>query len=369
MLAGEIREKALSLGFGDVGFTDTAPFIRWAGEMERRKRTEEAMRPVWDRYRIAADPLTVMPGAKTIVMLVWPYTPYTGEWPKGYLRWSAYYECRVPACEATRILAEWFREQGVTAVEASDRLPLKEGAERAGLGRIGFNQLLITPRWGSCVHLGVILIDQEIIEMREPPKPLPCEQCRRCAAACPTGALTDDGTFYREKCLRHYMLSGDIIPVGIRHYLGKDLVGCDACQGVCPYNHGQYKGEHAPDPDIVSAFSIGEILGEWETGLKNRMARMALVIGANYARANKVLCAALIAARDQPELIPAIGRALDHPQPRIRRYAAWVLSFHTGEQVRSLLQGALCREEDPAVREEIAAALDRRAGAGEDDIK
>jgi len=364
MLAGEIREKALSLGFGDVGFTDVAPFTRWAGEMERRKRTEEAMRPVWDRYRIASDPLTVMTGAKTVVMLAWPYAPYTGEWPAGHLRWSAYYECRGPAREAIGALTAWLRERGVAAVETHDQVPLKEAAQRAGLGRIGLNQLLITPRWGSCVYLGAVLADREIFGEREPIKPLPCRKCRRCVTVCPTKALDSDGAFHREKCLRHYMLSGDSIPADVRHYLGKDLVGCDVCQTVCPYNHGQYKGERTPDPDIVSAFSIVEILDEWETGLKERMARMAPVIGANYARAAKVLGAALIAAREYPELTPAVGRALTHPQPRIRRYAAWALSFHNGA-ARTLLENALDKETDPAVREEIAAALGRQVGAEE----
>lgn len=366
MLAGAIRKKALSLGFEAVGFTGTASFSGWAGEIQRRIRTEETMRPVWKRYRIASDPLTLMDEAKTVVMLAWPYGPYTGEWPEGHLRWSAYYECRNPAREAMTALTGWLGQQGVAAVKADDRLPLKEAAQRAGLGRIGHNQLLITPRWGTCVYLDAVLIDTEISEDREQPKPLSCEKCQRCVAACPMGALDSDGTFHREKCLRHYMLSGEIIPADIRPHLGKDLVGCDACQRVCPHNQGQYRIERTPAPESVSAFCIADILGEWETGLKERMARMAPVIGANYARANKVLAAALIAAREQWELTPAIGGALAHPQSRIRRYAAWALSFHPGEAARCLLQEAVGREDDPGVKREIAAALDRQVHAGKD---
>ena len=366
MLAHEIREKAVSLGFGDAGFTGIAPFTRWAGEMERRLRTEESMRPVWERYRIVSDPLAIMPEAKTVVMLVWPYTPYTGEWPAGHLRWSAYYECRGPARKAVTALTEWLGRQGVMAVETSDQLPLKEAAERAGLGRIGLNQLLITPRWGSCVYLDAILLDTGISGERGSPKPLSCEKCRRCVTICPTGALENDGVFHREKCLRHYMLSGDIIPEAIRGHLGNNLVGCDACQRVCPQNHGQYKGERALKPDTVTAFSVADILGEWETGLKARMDRMAPVIGANYARANKVLAAALVAAREYPELTAVIGRTLSHPHPHIRRYAAWALSFYEGDAAERLLRNALAGEQDNGVREEITAALGRRSHAGKD---
>ena len=365
MLAGEIRDKAMSLGFGDVGFADVTPFAGGAEEMARRIRTEASMRPVWERYRIASDPSAVMPGAKTVVVMAWPYAPYTG-WPEGYLRWSAYYECRIPARKAMAALVAWLRERGVTAVEDNDQVPLKEAAVRAGLGTIGLNQLLITPEWGSCVYLGAVLIDREITERREPPKPLPCGKCQRCVKACPTNALECDGTFTRQKCLRHHMLSGDTIPETVRGYLHNDLVGCDACQGVCPLNHGQYKGERSPEPDVVSPFSIAGVLDDWKTGLKARLARMAPVIGANYARADKVLAAALIAARDCRELTTSVGGALYHPRPHIRRYAAWALSLHGGEEAWTLLGDALNRERDPAVIEEIKTALERRADAGKD---
>jgi len=364
--AAEIRKKALSLGFGAAGFTDPAPFTRWGREIARRMRTEEAMRPVWERYQINPDPRAVMPNVKTVVVLVWPYEPYTGEWPKGYLRWSAFYQCRHAAREAVGALTEWLWAQGIAAMEASSRIPLKEAARRAGLGSIGRNQLLITPKWGSCVALDAVLIDAEITDEDERCESSSCGACGRCVAACPTGALGSDGTFSREKCLRHYMLSGDCIPESVRGQLRNNLVGCDICQAVCPQNHGHYKEERVPGPDMLTAFAIGDILREWETGLKNRMGRMAPVIGANYARAQKILAAALIAAREEKGLTQAIGRALAHPHPHIRRYAAWALSFHEGEEAERLLREALTEERDRDVIEEITAALDRRAHAGKD---
>lgn len=364
MLRDEIREKALSLGFGAVGFAGTEPFGEWAEEMARRIRVEEKLRATWERYRIAADPHDVMPEVKMIAVLAWPYVPYTGEWPEGYLCWSAYYECREPARKAARALVKWLATQGIKAVEANDRVPLKEAAVRAGLGQIGLNQVLITPQWGSNVHLCAVLIDKEIEEEREAQRPLPCETCRCCIEACPTGALKMDGTFYRERCLRHYMLSGDLIPEEYRHLLGKDLVGCERCQAVCPRNHGHYKEERVPDAATLAPFSIRGILDEWETGLKKRMERMAPVIGANYARARKVLGAALIASKGEKGITEAVGRALKHPHPHIRRYAAWALSFQAAREAGGMLERALADEVDEGVREEIKAALDRRVCAG-----
>jgi epoxyqueuosine reductase len=364
MTADEIRRKAAELGFGDVGFTGIEPFSGWAGEMARRIETEPSMRAVWEGYPIAADPLSVMPGARTVIVLIRPFAPYTGEWPEGYLRWSAYYECREPARKAVGALVKWLATQGIKAVEANDRVPLKEATVRSGLGRIGLHQLLITPQWGSNIHLCAVLIDREIKEEREAQKPLPCETCRRCVEACPTGALEMDGTFHRERCLRHYMLSGELIPEKYRYLLGKDLVGCERCQTVCPRNHGQHRGERVPDAAMLEPFSIQGILDEWETGLKARMGRMAPVIGANYARARKVLGAALIASKGEKGITEAVGRAIKHPHPHIRRYAAWALSFQAAREAGGMLKRALADEVDEGVREEIKAALDRRAGAG-----
>lgn len=363
MLGDDIREKALALGFGDVGFTNIAPFAGWAGEIERRMRAEPGMRAVWGRYRIASDPLAVMPAARTVVVLVWPFVPYGGAWPEGYLQWSAYYECWTPGRRAVGALIEWLGERGVGAVDADDHIPLKEAAERAGLGAIGFHQLLITPRWGSCVYLDAVLIDREIREARGEMQPLSCRQCQRCVQACPTQALDSDGTFHREKCLRHYMLSFDLIPAPVRERLGRHLVGCEGCQAVCPRNHGQYSEGRIPDAATLEPFSIRGILGEWETGLKGRMKRMVPVIGSNYARPRKVLTAALLSSRGEAGLAETVGQVLRHPHPYIRRYAAWALSYRPEKEAGLMLAEALAREGDAGVSEEIAAALDRRAHA------
>jgi epoxyqueuosine reductase QueG len=70
-------------------------------------------------------------------------------------------------------------------------MSLNHCAADAGLGRIGDNRLLITPRFGSRIGLGAVVTSKE---MEETPRPeLPgeaCNHCNRCITACPELALS-----------------------------------------------------------------------------------------------------------------------------------------------------------------------------------
>jgi len=65
----------------------------------------------------------------------------------------------------------------------------KHVAAAAGLGWIGRNNLLVTPRYGARVRLATVLTDLPL----EPDEPLPwgCGDCYECLAACPAGAIKE----------------------------------------------------------------------------------------------------------------------------------------------------------------------------------
>jgi len=76
-------------------------------------------------------------------------------------------------------------------------------AQAAGLGEIGHHRLLIHPEFGSHLCLSTLIIDTTLDEYDQPLEYNPCIKCNLCVAACPTGAISTDGSFEFVKCLVH----------------------------------------------------------------------------------------------------------------------------------------------------------------------
>ena len=84
-----------------------------------------------------------------------------------------------------------------------DSAPLveKQLAVEAGLGWIGRQSLLVTPRFGSFVLLGELVLDAACDRYDEPLAGVGCGSCRRCVEACPTGAVCNDRAIDARRCI------------------------------------------------------------------------------------------------------------------------------------------------------------------------
>lgn len=118
----------------------------------------------------------------------------------------------------------------------TDSAPLAEKsyAVRAGLGWIGRNSLLVTPSHGSMLHLGELLIDEEVDIYDTPMEAVGCGECRRCIEACPNGAILENRTIDTRRCISCRTIERATESEQIN--LDGWIFGCDACQSVCPYN-------------------------------------------------------------------------------------------------------------------------------------
>lgn len=74
---------------------------------------------------------------------------------------------------------------------SSTRRPLleKQLAVEAGLGWIGRQSLLVTPRFGTYVLLGELLLTDDADVYDPPFEGSRCGRCHNCIESCPTGAI------------------------------------------------------------------------------------------------------------------------------------------------------------------------------------
>jgi ferredoxin len=82
-------------------------------------------------------------------------------------------------------------------------VPHKTVAQAAGLGIIGFNRLVLHPKFGSFIVLGTVLLDRKINAYDKPLDYNPCINCKLCASVCPVGAIGPDGYFNFANCMTH----------------------------------------------------------------------------------------------------------------------------------------------------------------------
>lgn len=109
-------------------------------------------------------------------------------------------------------------------------------AQRAGVGWIGKNGLVVREGLGSWFFIGIIATTIELAP--DPPAHDRCGPCRRCLDACPTAALVEPRVMDARGCLSYLTIEhrGEV-PEELTEKYGDRLFGCDTCQDACPWNH------------------------------------------------------------------------------------------------------------------------------------
>ena len=268
--------------------------------------------------QLVEDPQRILPGAKALLLLVWPYRPYRPR--SGQVELDAYYPASNAAHQATRALAEWIREQGYAA-DMRALLRLKPLSRRAGLGSPGRNSLIAVDNLGSWVSLQMILTDAPLPFDRAAPAPdlsPECAHCGACLRACPTGALDGTGRVDLTRCLRAQPEDGPI-PEPLREKLGGSLLGCNLCQACCPRNR-QVEPAEMPR-EVEDALRLPALLTDGHKAL-------APLIGSNFARRMRVNArAALLCANlGRRDLLPLLRPLAGSESDMVRQHALWAIN-------------------------------------------
>ncbi|MBL7164081.1 MAG: 4Fe-4S dicluster domain-containing protein [Anaerolineales bacterium] len=143
--------------------------------------------------------------------------------------------------EAARVavqLAEVIRLLGFEArahIDGNYRLIAPLVARDAGLGEIGRMSILMTPKQGPRVRLGVVTTTLELIpDHREPNAALIdfCNICKKCAVNCPSRSIPVDERQEYDGAMRW-----KIDPDTCFRYWNAVGTDCGRCMAVCPYSH------------------------------------------------------------------------------------------------------------------------------------
>jgi epoxyqueuosine reductase len=371
LLAEEIREYALDLGFDGIGFAAAAPFAGLAQALQER---EEGYRWAGEALQLnrAADPQNVLPGARSLVALIFDYhklsfpPAFLGKVGKAYLA-RLYPGKRRIFGSRVRLFKEFLEQKGM-AVGVKPSLPDRQAAVRAGLGTFGRNTFVYVPGRGSFVALTVMAVDASLDgALHEPGSRCP-EDCNRCIEACPTGALYAPFKMNPLRCIAFQTFcAGNVpgcppdIPPEIREKLGTWVYGCDICQDACPRNRKRLEQKLPPDAylvEIAPHFALEKLLNMDEQFYRARI--QPLLYGYIWEKKFLQRNAAIALGNSGGEAaLPHLAKALEDKEPLVRRYSAWAAGRIGGRKGQALLERQLRREDDPEVLSEARAALER----------
>ncbi len=373
-LSQTIKQKAFALGFTLCGITSPEPpphLAHYAQWIDNGYHAEMGYMASERNRERRADIQKILPGCKSVIVLATNY--YQGDVapqshaPTGKVGRYAWNDDYHDVIKARLLdLVAYIEETLGHAVNQrvyTDTGPILEGefAQRAGLGWLGKNTLLISPKIGSWVLLSEILLDVAL-PIDDPITTDHCGSCTRCIEACPTEAILEDERLIdANKCISYQTIEQKAaIPVDLRSQFEDWIFGCDICQEVCPWNTrfaiptldpAFLPRPHLPTPELVTLLEMEQadfskaFKGSPIKRTKRRgMARNAAVALGNMQAANGF--AALQTALQQ------------HDEPLVRGHAAWALAQYTAEieTVKQVLQAALALETNEMVLLEIKNA-------------
>lgn len=304
-----LRERALAEGFACMELCPADGF-------EDARRLVQSQPSIRERRQLRFDPASDDERTRSLAVMLWPYRPAHAV-AGGEVFIDSYYDASNAAYHAARELERQAAACGGFA-RANAPYPARAAAVRAGLGAVGQNGMLITPRYGSRVV--IILLATDLPAGRPSCKAKPCMRCGRCAAACPVGAIDDCGMSRPQRCLRNYMMEGVVVPEPLREKMGMRLIGCDICQRVCPMQPRENSSE-------AEAVTLAGLMKADEAEFKESVKRLAGRIGSNTARPQRVRAQAALLAGNlrDPSHLDVLRLWASSPFEAVREHARWAM--------------------------------------------
>ena len=240
----QIKDIAYELGFMFCGVSKADFLTEEASNLEKwlHEGKHGKMQYMENHFDMRLDPRLLVPGAKSVVSLIYNYFPSQTQRTDSF-KISKYAYGQDYHFVLKEKLKQFLEEIRIQIGEVDGRVfvdsaPVmdKAWAKKAGLGWIGKNSNLIHPKKGSFFFIAELIIDLELI----PDGPIRdyCGTCTKCIDACPTEAIVKPYVVDGSKCISYLTieLKDEILPKEFAAKMNDWVFGCDICQDVCPWN-------------------------------------------------------------------------------------------------------------------------------------
>ena len=239
-----VKEIALDLGFSYCGISKADFLSDEAKHLDTwLKRGYQGKMDYLERhFDKRLDPRKLVPGAKSVISLLYNYAPKKNESDKSPYKIARYAYGRDYHFVIKDKLVQFMDRMKVSIGNVEGRVfvdsaPVHERAwaAKSGLGWIGKNTLLINKDSGSYFFLAELILDLKL-ESDGPIKDY-CGTCTKCMDACPTDAISEPYIVDGSRCISYLTIElKDEIPNEFRNKMEGWTFGCDICQEVCPWN-------------------------------------------------------------------------------------------------------------------------------------
>jgi len=264
-LSTQIKEKALELGFSSCGICRCDPFpkeIQLFFENWLKNKHQAEMQYLERNIVKRLNPNELVDFAKSVVVVTLNYfhPDYLEKKQSTYsfAQYSLGTDYHKVIKEKLHCLSDFISQQDKTSQQMVfvDSAPTfeKQLAQRAGLGKIGHNTLLLTEK-GSYVFIGE-LFTSLVLEYDPPLEKEICLHCNCCVNACPTKALQSPYILNANACIAYQTIENkEDTSLFVRENMREYVYGCDFCQRACPVNAKAEKSKEkrfAPKEELLN---------------------------------------------------------------------------------------------------------------------
>ena len=239
-----VKAIATELGFTFCGISKAEFLSDEASKLDEwlKRGYQGKMGYLENHFDKRLDPTKLVPGAKSVVSLVYNYYPQQTHQDNSNFKIAKYAYGEDYHAVVKDKLREFMAkiENQIGAVEGRvfvDSAPVHERAwaAKGGLGWIGKNSLLLNRELGSFFFLAELIIDLEL----EPDGVMKdyCGTCTACQDACPTDAIPEPYVVDGSRCISYLTIElKEETPSEFKSDMDNWVFGCDICQDVCPWN-------------------------------------------------------------------------------------------------------------------------------------